>query len=54
MIKTLDLTTRRDLRDVLSRSQYAAAERYFGVWAVVSGDQAMVTAAHRTRRRHLH
>ena len=45
---------RRQLRDVLSSNEYAAAERYFSVYAVVSADQAVVTAAHRTRRRHLH
>ena len=54
VIKTVDHDTRRQLRDVLSRSEYAAAERYFSVYAVVSADQAVVTAAHRTRRRHLH
>ncbi len=42
------------LRDVLTRSEYAAAERYFSVYAMVSTDQAVVTAAHRTRRRRLH
>jgi len=50
VIKTVDHATLRHLRDVLSRNEYAAAERYFGVSAVVSADQAVVTAAHRTRR----
>ena len=54
VIKTVDHDTRRHLRDVLSRSEYAAAERYFGVYAVVAGDQAVVTAARRTRLRRLH
>jgi len=54
VIKTVDHATRRHLRDVLTRSEYAAAERYFSVYAVVSSDQAVVTAAHRTRRRRLH
>jgi len=36
------------------RSEYAAAERYFSVYAVVSTDHTVVTAAHRTRRRRLH
>jgi len=53
VIMTVD-HARRHLRDVLWRSEYAAAERYFGVYAVVSADQAVVTAAHRTRRRRLH
>lgn len=36
---------------VLSRHDYARAERYFGVYAVVAPGQAVVTAAHRTSRR---
>jgi hypothetical protein len=36
---------------VLTREQYAQAERWFGVYAVVSPDRAIVTAAHRTSRR---
>jgi len=43
--------TRRRLQRVLTERQYAAAERYFGVYAVVSADDAIVTAAHRTNRR---
>jgi hypothetical protein len=54
VIKTVDKSTRRQLRTLLSRTQYAAAERYFDVYAVLAADQAVVTAAHRTRRRHLH
>ncbi len=53
VIKTVDKSTRRQLQAVLSRTQYVAAERYFGVYAVLA-DQAVVTAAHRTRRKHLH
>jgi len=53
VIKTVDKSTRRQLQSVLSRTQYVAAERYFGVYAVLA-DQAVVTAAYRTRRRHLH
>lgn len=43
--------TRRELQAVLTRAEYAAAERYFGVYAVVSSDQAVITAAHRAHRR---
>jgi hypothetical protein len=39
---------------VLSRTEYASAERYFDVYAVVAPDMAVVTAAHRTGRTHLH
>jgi hypothetical protein len=35
----------------LSRHEYAQAERYFGVYAVLVPGQAVVTAAHRTSRR---
>lgn len=54
VIKTVDKSTRRQLKQVLTRTQYAQAERYFDVYAVVAADQAVVTAAHRTRRKHLH
>jgi hypothetical protein len=42
--------TRHKLQAVLSRIEYAEAERYFGVYAVLS-DDTIVTAAHRTHRR---
>jgi len=51
VLKSVSKSTRRRLRNVLSRNEYAAAERYFGVYAVVSSDQTVVTAAHRTNRR---
>ena len=54
VIKSVDKSVRRQLKTVLTRAEYAAAERYFGVYAVVAADDAVVTAAHRTRRRHLH
>ena len=54
VIKTVDKSTRRRLQKVLSRTQYASAERYFDVYAVVAPDMAVVTAAHRTSRTHLH
>lgn len=55
VIKTVDRAARQRLQMLLSRTEYAAAERYFDVYAVVAtDDQAIVTAAHRTRRRHLH
>lgn len=51
LLKSVSKATRQRLRTVLSRQQYAQAERYFGVYAVVSHDQAVVTTAHRTHRR---
>ncbi|MCZ4314066.1 hypothetical protein O4H66_11710 [Comamonadaceae bacterium G21597-S1] len=55
VIKTVDRAARQRLQALLSRTEYAAAERYFDVYMVVATeDQAIVTAAHRTRRRHLH
>ena len=54
VIKTVNKTTRRRLQKVLSRTEYASAERYFDVYAVVAPDMAVVTAAHRTSRPHLH
>ena len=53
VLKSVNKGTRRRLQAVLSRTQYAQAERYFDVYAVVSHGDAVVTAAHRTRR-HLH
>jgi len=41
---------REKLRRMLPRTDYAAAERYFNVYAVVSSDGVLVTAGHRTRR----
>jgi hypothetical protein len=43
--------TRHRLQAVLSRKEYADAERYFSVYAVLSTDDAIVTTAHRTHRR---
>ena len=52
VIKTVDKDTRRRLQAVLSREEYARAERYFDVYAVVAGEgEAVITAAHRVRRR---
>jgi len=36
VIKTVNKTTRRRLQKVLSRTEYASAERYFDVYAVVA------------------
>ena len=52
VIKSITKSTRRRLTKVLDRQAYARAERWFGVYAVVSGDNAIVTAAHRTQRRY--
>ena len=54
VIKTVNKNTRRRLQKLLSRTEYARAERYFDVYAVVAPDMAVVTAAHRTSRTHLH
>ena len=51
VLKSVSKSTRQRLRNVLSRHEYVEAERYFGVYAVVGLDQAVVTAAHRTHRR---
>ena len=54
VLKSVNKGTRRRLQAVLSRTEYAQAERYFDVYAVVSPDSAVVTAAHRTRLARLH
>lgn len=51
VLKSVSKSTRQRLRAVLSRKDYALAERWFGVYAVVASDEAVVTAAHRTHRR---
>jgi hypothetical protein len=50
-LKSFNKSTRQRLRQVLSREQYARAERYFGVYAVLTPDDVVITAAHRTNRR---
>jgi hypothetical protein len=50
-LKVVDRDTRRRLQAVLSRTAYAQAERFFDVYAVVSGDEAVITAARRKGRR---
>lgn len=52
IVKSVCKATRRRLQQVLPREQYARAERWFNVYVVVSHDDALVTAAHRTRRRY--
>jgi hypothetical protein len=55
VIRTVDRAMRNRLRETLTRSDFVAAERWLGVYAVVAtDDQAIVTAAYRTRRQHLH
>jgi hypothetical protein len=51
LLKSVSKGTRQRLRSVLSHREYVQAERYFDVYAVVSGDQAVITAAHRIQRR---
>ena len=52
VIMSVTKATRQRLARVLDRKQYARAERWFRVYAVVSSDRAVVTAAHRTQRRY--
>lgn len=51
VLKSITKAARQRLQRVLTREQYARAERYFCVYAVVSDDQAIITAAHRQHRR---
>jgi hypothetical protein len=52
VLKTMDKGARRRLASVLSPKEFAKAERWFDVYAVVSmRDDAVITAAHRTHRR---
>jgi hypothetical protein len=51
MVISVDHDTRRKLQALLPRTQYAQAERYFHVYAVLSPDDAIITAAHRAHRR---
>jgi hypothetical protein len=51
VVKSVSKATRQRLQRLLSPKEYAGAERWFGVYAVVSGDDAIVTTAHRTHRR---
>lgn len=52
VIKSVTKATRQRLAKVLERKVFVKAERWFDVYAVVSGDHAIVTAAHRTQRRY--
>jgi hypothetical protein len=45
---------RHRLARELPREEYVMAERYFGVYAVVSGGGTLITVAHRQGRAHLH
>lgn len=52
VLKSVSKSTRQRLKALLSREQYVQAERWFGVYAVVANDDALViTAAHRKHRR---
>jgi len=51
VLKSISKASKHRLRQVLTRHEYARAERYFGVYAVVAADDAVVTAAHRTHKR---
>jgi len=45
---------RNRLARELPHTSYVRAERYFDVYAVVSGDGTLITAAHKQRRAHWH
>ena len=45
---------RSRLAKELPRDKYVLAERYFDVYAVVSDEGILITAAHRQRRSHWH
>jgi hypothetical protein len=51
LVLSVSKPTRRKLQSLLTRTQYARAERYFKVYAVLSSDDHVVTAAHRKSRR---
>jgi hypothetical protein len=53
VIHCIDNGARLRLQMVLDRTEYARLERHFGVYAVVSGDATVITAAHRRRSKHL-
>lgn len=55
VIKSVDRAARGRMQAALGRAAFVAAEAYFDVYAVVAVDgDAVVTVAHRTRRRRLH
>lgn len=51
LIKSVDKHVRRKLHEVLPHEQFVRAERWFDVYAVVSADASVITAAHRTKKR---
>lgn len=51
VVLSVNKVARQRLAKVLDKKAYARAERWFDVYAVVSGDNSVVTAAHRTHRR---
>lgn len=51
ILKSIDHDARRKLKAILPRAEYADAERFFGIYAVVSQDQSVITDARRTKRR---
>lgn len=52
VILSVNKAARQRLAKALDRKAYARAERWFDVYAVVSADDSVVTAAHRTQRRY--
>jgi hypothetical protein len=52
VIKSVTRDTRQRFKSALSPQDYVRAERYFGVYAVVASDDAVITAARRNRRKH--
>jgi len=50
----LSRDSQRELRAEIPRADFARLERYADVYAVVSGDDTLITAAHATRRFRAH
>lgn len=51
VIKSVTRDTRQRFKNALSPQDYVRAERYFGVYAVVASDDAVITAGRRTRHK---
>ncbi len=51
VVMSVSKHTRRRLQRLMPPKSYAQAERWFNVYAVLSSDDVLITAAHRTQRR---
>lgn len=52
VIMSVNKAARQRLAKALDRKEYARAERWFDVYAVLSSDDTVLTAAHRNHRRY--